>query len=68
MKKIVKFLAITTAVIGVSLASRVSASAKTTYQYSYTCDNGGVPYLLERQKFLMVVFYGIRSIRKKLVI
>lgn len=42
MKKIVKFLAITTAVIGVSLAGRVSASAKTTYQYSYTCDNGGV--------------------------
>lgn len=50
MKKIVKFLAITTAVIGVSLASRVSASAKTTYQYSYTCDNGGVPYFTRTAK------------------
>ncbi|MBS1005081.1 hypothetical protein JK163_01950 [Levilactobacillus brevis] len=45
MKKIVKFLAITTAIVGIGLVSHINVSAKTTYQYSYKTNQGdSVPY------------------------
>lgn len=52
MRKMVKFLAITTAIVGVGLVSRINASAKTTYQYSYSpaSEDGGVPYFTKTAK------------------
>lgn len=51
MKKMVKFLAITTAIVGVGLVSHINANAKTTYQYSYKPYQGeSVPYFTKTAK------------------